>query len=107
MAIWAKHAREKFRKWTTVIPDHVERLVSANVLCELVSPEAFILLVRLCGASSARIHFGTVINDRSNSDQIRVPPICAIKKKICTTSDYCDCRGIHAGTSACGGVKKG
>ena len=58
-------------------PDHVERPVSANILCELVSPEAFFLLVRLCGASSPRIHFGTVMNDRSNSGQIRVPPICA------------------------------
>ena len=46
ISIWAKHVREKFPQVDDRSPDHVERLVSPNVLYKLVSPVAF-LLVRL------------------------------------------------------------
>jgi len=46
MSIWAKHVREKFPQVDDRYPDHVEPPLSANVLYELVSPVAF-LLVRL------------------------------------------------------------
>ena len=64
MSIWAKHVREKFQQVDDRYPDHVEPLLRGNVLCELLSAVPFLLLVRLWSASSARIQFGTVMNDR-------------------------------------------
>ena len=81
MSIWAKHVREKFPQVDDRYPDHVERFVSANMLCELVSPEAFFLLVRLCGASSARIQFSRV-NASSNSAKFAFPSLRNKKRKF-------------------------
>src|SRR5713101_2949804 len=81
MAIWAKHVREKFPQVDDRYPGSRRTARERQYVVRIGVPRRIFLTRPLGGASSARIHFGTVINDRSNSDQIRVPPICAIKKE--------------------------
>ncbi len=82
MAIWAKHVREKFPQVDDRYPGSRRTARERQCVVRIGVPRGIFLTRPLGGASSARIHFGTVINDRSNSDQIRVPPICAIKRKF-------------------------
>src|SRR5947207_14574319 len=62
------------------LPESRRTVAEPNVLCEWCPAVPFFLLVRLCCASSARIQFGTVMNDSSKFGQIRVPPFVQKKK---------------------------